>query len=276
MKIQCESRQSVGLLLLGLAVVCQSAGPSAAPAQPTAMERAKAGKALWDEKCRTVAGENIYRTIDNVDGIVLLKVRPERGEREWADRMWPGAAFAHELAGDGYIKSFLLYERKSGPGRGHVDSPVTAYPGYRYVDIIDEKDGQRYRYTGSEKVVGRKDTNAIGVQMAIQKNSNYDLNVYRWTLDKTAAPDPAPRYGVTYEDRVIAEDRELGVASSTVKVLDLQTKEVLGEMTRYVWSPGPSAANPSPWLSAYKCGGEEVGSTTRFFADKVLIPKKEN
>ncbi|MBK6638440.1 MAG: hypothetical protein IPG34_12730 [Rhodocyclaceae bacterium] len=54
-------------------------------------------------------------------------------------------------------------------------------------------------------------------------------------LDKTPAPNPAPRYGVTFEDHVIPAERALGLASSTVKVIDLKTGEVLGEMLRYAW-----------------------------------------
>ena len=110
----------------------------------------------------------------------------------------------------------------------------------------------------------------------MSKDPSYDLNVYRWTLDKVPATDPVPRYGVTFEDHVIPEDRALGIASSTVKVLDLRTSEVLGELIRYAWSPGLSAANPSPWLSAYKCPMHPVGSSaaTRKFVDQVLIPKK--
>lgn len=259
--------------------------------KPSGMERAKAGKALWEEKCRTVAGEKIYRKVENVEGLVLLKVRPQAGDREWTDPMWPGAAFAREATADHYITIFLGYEYAAGepngePGvvnpksRGYIvtDRRSGSLPGYRYVDVVDDKDGKRYRYTGSEKVVGGKDTNAPGVQMALKKNPNYDLNVYRWTLDKVLAPDPAPRYGITYEDHVIAEDRALGVASSTVKVLDLRTKEVLGEMVRYAWTPGASTTNPSPWLSAYRCPDHAVGTeaATRKFVDQILVPKKGN
>ena len=68
------------------------------------------------------------------------------------------------------------------------------------------------------------------------------------------------------------------MASSTVKVIDLQSKEVLGEMTRYAWSPGaPSRVNPSPWLTAYRCPGHARGADamTRKFVDQILIPAKE-
>lgn len=275
------SKTLISIALMSLAACAggqlSTLPPTATPTTPatmTPMQRAQAGKALWEEKCRTVAGEKIYKTVENVEGILLFKVRPPRSEREWADPMWPGAAFAHELTTDGYIESFLLFEQKLIGGRGHVDSLQTSNPGYRYVDIIDEKDGQRYRYTGSNIIVGRKDINAPNVKISLGRDPNYDLNIYGWVLNKTSAPDPSPRYAVTFEDHVIPEDRALGVASSTVKVIDLMTQKVLGEMIRYVWSTPASSANPSPWLTAYKCGGEEIASTTRFFTDKVLKPLK--
>jgi len=192
---------------------------------------ARKARALYEEKCRTVAGEKIYRTVLDVEGIVLLKVRPEAGGREWADLMWPGAAFALESRADEYITTFLGYEQSSREGvpvtpdrRGYINTnyvPENAsnLPGYRYVDVIDEKDGQRYRYTGSNKVVGKKDITAPNIQLGIKNDPTYDLNVYQWTLVKSLAPDPSPRYGVTFEDHVIPDERALGVASSTVRVL---------------------------------------------------------
>ena len=192
---------------------------------------ARKARALYEEKCRTVAGEKIYRTVLDVEGIVLLKVRPEAGGREWADLMWTGAAFALESRADEYITTFLGYEQSSREGvpvtpdrRGYINTnyvPENAsnLPGYRYVDVIDEKDGQRYRYTGSNKVVGKKDITAPNVQLGIKNDPTYDLNVYQWTLVKSLAPDPSPRYGVTFEDHVIPDERALGVASSTVRVL---------------------------------------------------------
>lgn len=270
------SHRMVGLFLLALATTWLSAGAGAANAEPkTPAERAKAGKALWEEKCRTVAGEKIYKKIDNVEGLLLLKVRPQAGEREWADSMWPGAAFASEAFGDGYLNTFLGFEYSGSPSgepvstlrRGYINTDRRAggLPGYRYVDVIDEKDGKRHRYKGRW-------------EEPWQYDKTYLKGYIKFFLDKTAAPDAAPRYGVTYEDHVIPADRALGVASSTIKVLDLQTKEVMGEMTRYAWSPGASGGNPSPWLTAYKCPSHAAGSDalTRKFVDQILIPKKGN
>ena len=109
------------------------------------------------------------------------------------------------------------------------------------------------------------DVNATNVKIDLERNPNFDLNIYGWVPDKTPSTHPPPRYGVTYEDHVIPEDRYLGIASSTIKVLDLQTQEVMGELTRYAWSPGaPSRVNPSPWLTAYRCPDQAwTGADTR-------------
>jgi hypothetical protein len=253
------------------------------------------GKALFEEKCKTVAGEKIYKTVPEVEGLLLMKVRPRSGEREQSDLMWPGAAFARETEGDGYITSFLAAEMARSDGKGGrrpitqkdrgLVTPVSPEkltandrPGYRWVEVIDDKDGKRYRYTGSEKIVGKQKADAPNVQVELSRNPSYDLNIYRWSLDKSPAPGASPRYGVTFDDHVIPEERKRGLASSTVKVLDLQTGEVLGEMLRYAWSPGaPSPANPTPWLTAYKCHGHsfDTSSTTRKFVDQILLPKKD-
>lgn len=269
-----------GIVLLTLLTGCQANPTQADPnVGEAAVSRALSGKALWEEKCRTVAGEKIYRKVENVEGLLLMKVRPPAGDREWADRMWPGAAFARELPGDSYIKSFLGYEYAPGNGltgkpgvitpqaRGYIitNRNPGGLPGYRWVEVIDEKDGQRYRYTGRYDEPWKTD-------------SSYSKSYVRFNLDKTPATAPSPRYGVTYEDHVIPEDRYLGIASSTIRVIDLQTQEVLGEMTRYAWSgAAPSRVNPSPWLTAYRCPDHAVGTDqyTRKFVDQILIPAKE-
>lgn len=284
MKRHCIALRALSIAALALSLVACHAQKIAPPTAPTKSR----GQLLFEEKCRTVAGEKIYRTVADVEGVVLLKVRPQAGERDWADPMWPGAAFAREAREDEYIDTFLGYEYSSSPTgepvtpayRGYIttDKRLGGLPGYRYVDVIDPKDGKRYRYTGSQKIVGQKDVTAYNIQIEIKRNPNYDLNIYRWTLDRTPVSDPAPRYGVTFEDHVIPEERYLGVASSMVKVIDLKTHEVLGEMTRYAWgATSPSPANPSPWLTAWRCPDHAVGTgaATRKFVDQILIPHKE-
>lgn len=271
------------LLLLASLLVIAGCEPQwrVEAARKKHQDAAKRTQALYEEKCRTVAGVKIYRTVPDVEGVLLMKIRPERTDRDLSDLMWPGAALASESRGDGYITNFLAYEISGSPKgepvtperRGYLGTQERpgALPGYRYVDVIDEKDGKRYRYTGSMKEVWVEFSILVGGDGKRHK-------VVNWVLDKTPAPNPSPRYGVTFEDHVIPEERALGIASTTVKVIDLETQEVLGEMTAYArGATKASSANPVPWLSAYKCGsiGIDAHGATRQFVDQVLIPKKE-
>jgi len=226
---------------------------------------------MFDEKCRTVAGIRIFKTVSNVEGLVLLKGRRVPGEKEWRDPMWPSAAFENEHGGDSYIISFLADEHASGnsdgtPGaitskyRGYIntDRRPTGRPGYRYVDVIDEKDAKRYRYKGRW-------------EEPWQYDKTYLKGYIKFFLDRSPAPNPAPRYGVTYEEYVVPEERALWVAGGKVSVIDLETNEVLAEMIQYKHSWG----GVSPWLRGPICpgfGGTSDGYT-RKFVDQVLVPK---
>ncbi|WP_374402012.1 hypothetical protein [Niveibacterium sp.] len=285
--LAANTRSSI-LVLLSAVLALGACAQSETADQRAQRERAKAGLALWEQKCKTEAGEKIYRTVEDVEGITLLKVRPPAGENEWHDRMWPGAAFAHEGTAEEYIKDFLGYEEAFGrpitpTARGGINTSSNPSPkerpGYRYVDVTDEKDGTRYRYSGSVKVVGQKDQTAPGIISEMKSEGDrFDPNVYRWTLDKTYAPEPSLRYAVTYEDHVVPEERALGVASSTVTVLDIQTNEVLGELTVYAFTYGFESRGNSAWMRARVCPtyGGGSGSPSRLFVDQVLVPRKDN
>ena len=260
------------------------------------LAKIKEAEAYYNNACKNIAGEKIYKTVPNVEGILLMKVRPTRTDKELSNPNWPGAAFAREASGESYIMSFLGYEQATSvqgkwlpitrEHRGFINEDynpknVSNLPGYRWVDVVDEKDGKRYRYTLVKKVVGRLDTTSFNVQVELRRDPNMDLNVYRTVLDRQPAPDPAPRYGVTFEDHVVPEERAMWIASSTVKALDLKTKEVLGEMKRYAMSyvHVASSSNPGPWLTEEWCpalGGFTAGYGTRLFIDQVLIPAKEH
>ncbi|MCP5268786.1 MAG: hypothetical protein H6943_07085 [Zoogloeaceae bacterium] len=238
------------------------------------LAKIKEAEAVYKEKCEKVAGIRIYKTVPDVEGVLLMKVRPARSDRELADPNWPGAAFGREARGDEYIASFLGSERrvreKDGslsPTRGHIgtDKRPGDLPGYRWVEVIDPKVGQRYRYAGRWEEPWLKD-------------KSYLKGYIKFYLDKVPSPSPTPpRYAVTFEDHVIPEERALWIASSTVKVLDLQTNDVLGEMTRYAMSYIHAPRQSMPWLNHYICPSQNMTGDlhgTRKFVDLILIPKR--
>ena len=94
-------------------------------------------KARFDQLCQN-AGEKIYRTADNVDGILLLKVRGDDEKYQDSfynprkDQMWEDTAVESEFKREEYVASFLPYF-----SRVHYD----------YVDVL-QKDGSIVRYSG--------------------------------------------------------------------------------------------------------------------------------
>ena len=198
-------------------------------------DRLAKAEALFQERCKT-AGEKIYRTVEDVEGIFLMKVRPTG--MNYGDQFSMADPYGDDLAGDGYIKSFLRGEYQTT----HVGNPHTGSPprsGYRYVELIDLNDGKRYRYTGR-------------VDEPWQYDNSYSKTYKRFVLDKVVVTERAARYGVTYDDISTREEREYWIAGSSLKVIDLQTNEIIAERIGYIMDRGQgnNSGGRSPWLIA--------------------------
>lgn len=104
-----------------------------------------------------------------------------------------------------------------------------------------------------------------------------------------------PRYGVTYDDISTREEREYWIAGSSLKVIDMQTNEIIAERIGYMvdWAQGSRAGQRSPWLFAADnaCpgfqwnlnfpvtrsnggGSSQQPGQTITFVEKVLKPSK--
>ena len=66
------------------------------------------------------------------------------------------------------------------------------------------------------------------------------------------AAGAAPRYGLTYEDISTHEDRDYWIAGSLLKVIDLQTGELMAERIGYMMDSGQGSTTGGrvPWLLA--------------------------
>jgi hypothetical protein len=204
---------------------------------PKAAERLAKARALFAEHCKT-AGEKIYRTVDNVEGIYLLKLRPQgiNYDRQFA----LDDPYGRDLSGDGYIETFIRGSWQANHRVDEFTSPAFKPPlGYLYVQAVDPKDGVRYRYTGH-------------VEEPWQRDKHYLKGYFRFVLDKAPASGPPPRYGVTYDDISTHEDREYWIAGSSLKVIDLQTNTVIAERVGYMMDEGQgqTSGGRSPWLIA--------------------------
>lgn len=260
----------------------------------TTENRLARAEAMFAERCKT-AGEKIHRTAENVEGVLLMKVRPK--EINYGDQFRMDDPYGRDSGGDEYLKSFFLgtYLHANRYGGADIVAYIREnYAGYHYVEAIDPKDGQRYRYTGAKKVVGQMDATAPNVQVDLKRNPNFDLNIYAFVLDKLPVPGATPRYGVTYDDISTREEREHWIAGSSLKVIDLKTNEVMAERIGYMMDRGQgnTSGGRSPWLLAADSACPRFGSDepkiaglpgfsqqqgqTRKFVVKVLKPKLES
>ena len=207
-------------------------------------KRYEPAKARFDQLCQN-AGEKIYRTADNVDGILLLKVRGDDEKYQDSfynprkDQMWEDAAVESEFDREAYIEEFLL--------------PYTSsFPRYIYADVL-QKNGLVIRYSRQ-----REDQN--------------------WVMEQQPTPHPRARYAVTYENDISWENRKHWIAGTTIKIIDTQTNELMAEKTMYAFVPelgySKFEQNPNPWGRGMRCpsGESEFEQRTVTFAIKVLIP----
>lgn len=149
----------ISLVVILLTSLISGCGSIVKKIDPQVVKMEKAGKAYYEEKCKNVAGEKIYRKIPDVEGVFLMKIRLLGKGGQLEDPMWPGAAFAREFGGDSYIRNFLGYEHSAYPSdkpqlitqnyRGYIGPSKRpgSRPGYLYIDLIDAKDQQHYRVT---------------------------------------------------------------------------------------------------------------------------------
>jgi hypothetical protein len=94
------------------------------------------------------------------------------------------------------------------------------------------------------------------------------------------------RYGITWDDVSTREDRARWIAGGSLKVIDLQTSEVIAEQIGYMvdLGQGNQSGGRSPWLLARRTAcppfpgsqGQRSwpDSETFTFASKVLKPKE--
>jgi len=227
------------------------------PSEQEYKERYAKAKALFDERCKT-AGENIYRTVDGVEGVFLRNVRGDDKLANEANPNWPDAGLPNERSGEDYIASFLMWEQHQDTRspRGELNYTPSDLPGYKYVDV-QSGDSMVYRYTLAEP--GNPDSAK---------------------LSKSVLKGKPTQYAVSFFNILNETDRQSWVAGTTVTIVDTQTSDVLAESTWYAFEPGQGskAGARQPWRFAQTCPGLRSWSArypTRFFVDQVLVPVKK-
>ena len=207
-------------------------------------------KALFKERCQG-AGERITRTAESVDGLLLINVRPK--EANYSEQFKMDDPYGRNCGGNDCIALYLFDYKMVPTGTGTSPSLTPTTPRlYSYVDVVDDSTSQRLRYT-KESARSQMIQNLVSGSM--------------------------PRYGVTWTDISTRNDREHWIAGGSIKVVDLETKEVIAERIGYLIDPGQgsTAGDRSPWIWArsYSTGCPPFDGHNQAFVSKVLKPKAQ-
>ncbi|MDQ1816222.1 hypothetical protein RBA41_23255 [Massilia sp. CCM 9210] len=225
---------------------------------------------IFKDRCR-LAGEKIYKTVDDVEGVFILKIRPVK--TDLSDQFELHDPYGRDFRGDFYVRSFLHGAYAVENNRlEKLPADFPPHIAYAFAEAIDAVDGKRYRYTGK-------------VEEPWLTDKSYLKGHKRFVFERSLATGPAPRYGVTYDDISTRFEREHWIAGSSLKVIDLHTNEVIAERIGYLFDSGQGSkiGGRVPWLWAANNSCPSFGSEHAFtaqldqaaiFVEKVLRPHR--
>ena len=209
----------------------------------------------FDHLCKAEAGEFIYKTVENVEGLYMMRPR-------------------ESAQNDDLLQHLYAMEDPYGLAVGVRDSPqdyfVQPETGkYQYIEIpllqISKGEGSsKYRryYRNENAYRGSQFPTAINGQFV----------QVPYIVAMVDVPQTKSRYGYTWRGITRPHDRELGIAGGELIVLDVQTNEVLAVRRSFVRS-GSVRNNLTGvwWLTAGKCSRESLKMDAQFI-NEVLKP----
>jgi len=220
-------------------------------------------KAIFDKLCKEQSAPIIKRTVEDVEGVLLLKVRPDSfsiRHQQVADQLWEGAGLPTLPHGKRYLLYFLRDRKLDDKYSNKIRNSIGAADhrrGFRYVEVRDVATGATTRF----------------IAKMVQEPS---VNQAEAELFEAPLKSPAARYAIDLIDNIDPALREHWIAGTTIRIIDTVSKEIVAEQTWWNWDPGFGNANQrSPWLLGKSCPRDKAGDETgHLFIDSVLIAKQ--
>jgi hypothetical protein len=217
--------------------------------------KGKTQQEYFEHLCKTEAGEFIFKTVDNVDGI--YQVRPRK--------VYSSEELQHLYA----IEDPYGYYAGENESLGeHYVSPIL----YSYFEI--PVGGRRIYGLGMKALLHPSVSADPPASATIARYYNFD----NWSshdnpLKLEYASERKARYAFTWRGIKRPHDREMGIAGGELIVLDLETKEVLGVRRGYVvWNRGWTARVCPRY--GYGGGQDKTARFSAWFLVKVARPPR--
>ena len=232
-------------------------------------------RAIFDERCKT-AGEKIYHTAENVEGITLLNLIPKKYDYDHFEPMWERAALARESSEKDYMDEYLMWElkEKDSDKRGRLISydkrpgkhaMAKRFWGFAPDLAPDEEIFSGYRYVDVKQPYGRYRRYCIRTMPCVK------THIFSGEVLLKGKPS---RYAVEYVPIIDPKDREEWIAGATINIYDMETDTLMASKTWYAFETGfGHEGHRLPWLEAISCP-DRKGHDIRFFVDQVIKPKQ--
>ena len=125
--------------------------------------------------------------------------------------------------------------RVSFGAASNPDEAARHASGFAYVEVLDPRDLELYRYRAGIGVARWRDGREIE-QLLLASGEEPGPAVYDFVLQRDAIESYTARYGIRWDDTSTDEDRRLGIAGSALVVFDLGSGELIGRRTGYTLS----------------------------------------
>lgn len=202
----------------------------------------------FDHLCKTEAGEFIYRTVENVEGIYMMRPRKEATDYE--------------------LEHLYAMEDPYGQVLGEDKLPQDAYvqPAmgkYQFLEVpMGGSERKHKRYFRNERL-----NNDRKFQTAIDGKAVF----LPYIVAEEIVEIRKSRYGYTWRGIERQHDRESGIAGGELIVLDLNTAEVVAVRRGFIRSGWMKNATGIWWLTGRTCPSQGA-RREHFFIKEVLKP----
>lgn len=204
----------------------------------------------FDHLCKAEAGEFIYKTVENVEGLFMMRPRKRATDYE-LEHLYALEAPYIEVHGEYY-----------NPGEYFVQPHIGKYQ-YLEVPLSKFQNGRQYKqyYRDETAHPGRQQQTAIDGQSVFVP----------YVVAERDTGSLKSKHGITWRGLTRPHDRELGIAGSELIVLDLETNEVLGVRRGFKRTGSVQNLTGVWWLSGQTCP-KLTKKPDHWFVKEVLKP----
>ena len=237
-----------------------------APNLPT-WKSGMSGKEYFQALCEREGGWFIYRTVEDVEGLYIVRPRgsedadyhladPYVVEDPWAMTFWGWVGLGDDAPSEliqppygpyQFIETKRRYDirpERLGYGKGRPNGPDY----YRFFRNPNRNSGL------TEPVFWKSKSGEVGQSGEVP-----------YIVDRQSIPQVTARYGFTWREIERPQMRENGIVGGELIVLDLKTNEILGVRRSFMTKNG-----------SYLRGGacQNSGKSDKAFFSSVLLPKQ--